>query len=197
MASIFDPKSPSDIATLIAQYPLAWLISGQFNAAPLPLLAETDETGQINSLLGHCGRRNLLVADLQRDARALILFQGPSGYISPQLLDDRNWGPTWNYASVQFLVDVTFVEDETRQAVEKLVAHCESGADAAWNVGELGARYHDMLGHIIAFRAKVISQKAVFKLGQDEKPAALAQIIHGLPDRTLADWMEDQNSLMR
>ena len=87
MAGRFEPRRADDPARLIAAYPLGWLVSGNFNASPLPLLAETGADGAVVSLFGHCARSNPLVADFRADPKGLILFNGPklegAGYQRP------------------------------------------------------------------------------------------------------------------
>lgn len=189
MAATFEPAHADDPARLIAAYPLAWLISGQFNASPLPLLAETDGEGAVVSLFGHCARSNPLVADFRTDPKGLVLFTGPHGYVSPSLLSKPDWAPTWNYAVLRYRVEVDLVEGETRDAIERLVGAMEGGN---WSTERVGPRYETMLTHIIAFRAYVRAAEPVFKLGQDESAAGFAEIAQGHPDRVLAAWMEGQ-----
>ncbi|MCB2061268.1 MAG: FMN-binding negative transcriptional regulator [Novosphingobium sp.] len=186
----FDQCPPEDIATLVETYPLAWIVTREFNATLLPLLAEPAEDGMIASLLGHCGRRNLIVPDLQANSNALILFQGPAGYISPQLVSEPNWGPTWNYAAVRFTVEIEFVEEETPEAVDRLLDHMEGSGGDRWNPALLKDRYDGMIAQIIAFRAHVRDVSPTFKLGQDEPRPIFREIVAGLDDRRLAEWME-------
>jgi transcriptional regulator len=122
---LFDPRDADDVRQLIAEYPLAWLISGDFNASPLPLIAETDDSGAVVALFGHCALRNPLVAGFRANPRGLILFNGPSGYVPTKLLSKPDWAPTWNYAVLRFTVEVEFVGEETRDAIEQLVAKME------------------------------------------------------------------------
>ena len=190
MTGLYEPREPADIGRLIAGYPLAWLISGRFHASPLPLIAETDTSGAVVALFGHCALRNPLVDDFRADQRGLILFNGPSGYVPTQLLSKPDWAPTWNYAVLRFTVEVEFVESETRKAIERLVAKMEGDA---WSTASLGARYEPMLDQIIAFRAHVRSVEHSFKLGQDESAEGFAEIVSGHADRTLAAWMEGQD----
>jgi len=189
MTAPFEPRSAGDVVRLIADHPLAWLVSRAFHSSPLPLIVETDDSGAIVALFGHCGRRNPLVTDLRADPRGLVLFNGPQGYISPELLSKPDWAPTWNYAVLRFIVDVEFVEDETRDAVERLVFAMEGDR---WSTDRVGPRYEAMLDQIIAFRAHVVSAEHSFKLGQDESAAGLVEIVAGHRDRTLAAWMEEQ-----
>lgn len=190
MTNLYDPRDAADIARLIAEYPLAWVISGDFHASPLPLIAETDDSGNVAALFGHCALRNALVADFRANPRGLILFNGPADYVPTSLLSKPDWAPTWNFAVLRFTVEVEFVAGETRDAIEQLVAKMEDGA---WSTASLGPRYDKMLDQIIAFRAHVRSAEHSFKLGQDESAQGFAEIVAGHRDRTLAKWMEGQN----
>ena len=189
MTALYEPRDAADVRQLIADYPLAWLVSRDFHASPLPLIAETDANGAVTALFGHCARRNPLVGDFRADPRGLILFNGPEAYVPTTLLSKPDWAPTWNYAVLRFTVEIEFVEGETKDAIERLVARME---DSAWSTTSLGARYEKMLDQIIAFRAHVRSAEHSFKLGQDESAEGFAEIVAAHSDRTLAQWMEGQ-----
>jgi transcriptional regulator len=53
----------------------------------------------------------------------------------------------------------------------------------------MGARYEQLKERIIAFRAVVRETHARFKLGQDENDQTFGEIVDGLQDRELAEWM--------
>ena len=200
-ADIFAPKSDEQVLRLVLGNPLAWVVAldgGGFRATPLPLRPRVGGDGRIEALEGHMGRSNPLCAALQHDARALILFSGPQGYISPSWVGNRTWAPTWNYTVVQFLTTVAFIE-----APERLDAHLhdlaevmERGRPNAWHPSEMGARYETLRRLIVPFEAKVVEQRARFKLGQDERDSIYADITAGL-ERTGADellaWMRELN----
>lgn len=188
----FIPRHDSDIKRLVDAYPLAWVISRQFSCAPLPLIAETDADNQIVSFLGHCGRRNHLVADLRNDNRALALFNGPSDYISPDLVSRSDWAPTWNYAVVRFEMNIEFVEDETQSALDRLLEHMAGKDEPAWSRDALGDRYDAMLARIIGFRGYVTKTIPSFKLGQDEGAKELHEILERHPNDDLKKWMHSQ-----
>jgi transcriptional regulator len=188
----FTPRAPGDVLGLLAAHPLAWVVSRAFQATPLPLLAEPDARGSVVSLLGHFARRNPQVAALEADPEALILFQGPQGYISPRLVSNPTWGPTWNYAVVRFEVTITFVPEETDAAVRRLAAHLEHARTNPWHVDEMQSRYPELLRHIIAFRARVRAMRTTFKLGQDENDTTFKEIVTGLGNSELAALMSGQ-----
>jgi transcriptional regulator len=192
MPDLFAPKTPEDVARLIAQYPLAWVIGADFKATPLPLMAETDSSGSVTALIGHFARRNPQVPALQGNPHALVLFQGPQGYISPRLVSKPAWGPTWNYAVARFEVRVEFIGEEMDQHILAMAAHLESHRADPWVPSEMGPRYADLRRYIIGFRAHVQAAHFTFKLGQDEDAATFAEITRGLGGNPLAQWMLNQ-----
>ncbi|MBB3032422.1 FMN-binding negative transcriptional regulator [Alteriqipengyuania lutimaris] len=189
--SAHSPDMLERVARLVGEYPLAWVVSRQFNASPLPLLAECNRQREIISLFGHCARHNPLCEDFAQDASGLVLFNGPEGYVSPRHVGETDWGPTWNYAVLRFRVEIEFQPEETGASVERLLGHLEGRTEARWTTAELGARYERMLDRIIAFRAHVRDCTPAFKLGQDEKKDVFAQIVTNHPDRQLAQWMRE------
>jgi transcriptional regulator len=171
------------------------VVSRDFDATPLPLLAECDGQGRLVSLFGHYARRNPQVAMFEADPHALILFTGPQGYVSPSLVSNPVWGATWNYATLRIVAEIAFVPSETDTALRQLAAHLEPRG--GWQVDAMGDRYDRMIHEIVAFRATVSACEAVFKLGQDEADGTLAEIIAGHPNRDLARAMCDQSDRAR
>ena len=189
----FEPKDRSDVARLVDSYPLCWVLSGEGAdryATPLPLLAETRDDGSVAALFGHIARSNPQRKALEEDPRATILCMGPQGYVSPALVSNRTWGPTWNYAVCRFETVVEFVPEETESAVWRLAARLEGTAPESWTPERMGERVPELLKRIVAFRAEVLETHARFKLGQDETDLTFDEIVEGHPDRVLADWMK-------
>lgn len=194
MATIFERYGAGDIRHLIEQYPLAWVTTPDGEEASLlPLVGVYDAEGALTELIGHFGKANPLGAALARDPRAVILFKGPDAYVSPAHAGRRDWGPTWNYAQLRVWAEVTVDDALTAPAVDLLVAQVERGRAQPWRATELGPRYDQLIGHIIGFRARVTRTRAVFKLGQDERPDTLRQILDSLPDVDLVEWMRRFN----
>lgn len=190
---LFRPKDPSEVTRLLQAYPLCWIVSGSADdrhATPLPLLPENSANGDVQSLLGHISCSNPQQKALETDPRATILCMGPQGYISPRLVSNPTWGPTWNYAVCRFETEVRFVPDETDLALAQLAAALEGVAPDSWTPQRMGDRYDELKPRIIAFRANVLETHARFKLGQDESDIVFGEIIDGLENRPLADWMK-------
>jgi transcriptional regulator len=196
LLSPFEQYTSRDVIDLINEYPLAWLCPTHADgtlATLLPLLPETDADGKLVSLLGHMSRRNPLHAALASDPAALVLFTGPQAYVSPARVSEPNWGPTWNYAQARIRTSVQFLPDAGGEALQSLLATMEAVEPTGWTTDRLGARYEPMERAIIAFRAQVVQCEAKFKLGQDERPERLQEILTRHPDQALVRWMRRFN----
>lgn len=192
MTDVFERFEDADVRDLIAEYPLAWLLGpggAAAEAAQLPLLGEFAETGALQSLLGHVPRRHPLVPALEAKPKALVLFQGPQSYISPDQAGVLNWAPTWNFAQLSIEVEVEFLPGETGAALASLVDVMEAGRPAPWSPAELGERYALLEQRVVAFRAHVKALVGRFKLGQDERVEVRESIIASLGTSPLASWM--------
>jgi transcriptional regulator len=139
-------------------------------------------------------RRNPLMAALEAQPRATILFTGPQAYVSPACVSDPAWAPTWNYAQVRIEAEVGFRPEASGEALARLVAAMEAAAGSGWTIAQMGARYEPMEQAIIAFEAKVLSVHGRFKLGQDERPERLREILDRHPDANLVRWMRRMNA---
>jgi transcriptional regulator len=195
--SWFADYDANDVADLIAEFPLAWVTAADGaaeHAALLPLVARLDDAGQVVRLIGHMMRRNPLWPALVADPRALILFQGPNGYVSPNAVGDRRWIPTWNFAQVRLEAEITFEPEGIDSALAALVDVAETGQDNPWTIDEAGTRYGQLSPLVIAFSARPTKVTAAFKLAQDEKPEVLRAILDNTSDEALARWTRRFNA---
>lgn len=198
----FQPPSEAEVVRLIRENPLAWVVSSggvEPGATLLPLRPVETAEGGLAKLLGHFARGNPQVEALKRDPKAQVLFLGPQGYISPSWMQDRTRAPTWNYASLRLSVEIEFLEDDAQldAIMQDLVGAMEEGRPNAWRIEEMGARYRRLASGVIAFQMTILSRRAKFKLGQDEPPDVLADILRGVEaggDRELLDWMQRFNA---
>jgi len=193
----FAARNGEDIVRLVRENPLAWVVSGSgadVRATPLPIRPRLVADGGLDQLLGHFSRTNPQLDGLRRDPRAMILFMGPHGYVSPSWMSDRAQAPTWNYATAQFQVELELVEDGEgiECLLRDLIDAMEEGRPGAWRMEELGKRYEGLSRGIVGFRARILDVQAVFKLGQDERDDTFADIMTGLEATgatALGAWM--------
>ena len=185
----------ADIAALIADYPLAWVLPRCADAGQphlLPLLARTDAEGRVTTLIGHMGRRNPLVAAFETSPEAWILFAGPQGYVSNGHVTNPCWAPTWNYGQVRIEARIA-LEPAGGDAALLALVEAMDAEGTGWRPADVGPRYRAMEQAIIAFRADVTRIEPRFKLGQDENIATLREILDRHPDPALVRWMRRIN----
>jgi transcriptional regulator len=193
----YAPPDEAEVTGLIREYPLAWVVTshdGDFGATLLPLRPFHDAEGRLTELHGHFARSNSQVELVRRNPRALMLFLGPHGYISPSWLTDRTMAPTWNYASAQFVVDIEFIEDGPRMEtlMRDLAVSVEAGRERAWSIEDMGTRYQRLIRGVIGFHARIREARVKFKLGQDERDDNYAEImkaLSGSESAELREWM--------
>ena len=183
------------ITQLIGEYPLA-AVSGLSTAdgmpVHLPLILET--SGQSSDLsharlIGHMARRNVVTTSLAGPVAVEAMFSGPQGYVSPEVVGERGWIPTWNYARVWARGALRFSEDLTGPSLEMLVDVMEEARVKPWQISESGPRVEALKKHIIGFEITNLTFCPSFKLGQGETPAVFDKIVSCHPDRNLARWM--------
>lgn len=192
-------KLPSEAAVteLLLKHPFVWVVSSDaedYRATSVPVTVVLDDAGHVCRFTGHFARANEHVKLLRRQPRALMLFQGTNGYVSPSWLSDRTQAPTWYYVNAQFTVDIEFLEDaaELADAMGELVTQLEAGREHAWQLHEMGERYAGLARGIIGFRATIRSRRVKFKLGQDERKDIYPMIFEAVSSRheELARLME-------
>lgn len=196
----YAPKTPADIAALVTAYPFAWIVSGHegFGATLLPIRPRFDDEGRLVALIGHFARSNPQLDRLRAHSRALLLFMGPHGYISPSWLTDRTQAATWNYASVAFECDITLIDDAAgiEDLLRDLIDTMEGGRANAWSLDDMGERAARLSKGVVGFRADIIEVQAAFKLGQDEGDQEYAEMLAALDrdgETELAAIMRAQN----
>ena len=188
MSGQFD-GSADEVAALIAEMPLCWIVP---HAAPeaallMPVVLERDGAGQVASLLGHLPLRAPATTALAREDAASFLFLGANAYVSPAAAGRTDWGPTWNFASARITGRIVLGEALTDPALDALVERVE-GPDG-WTSASLGPRYAELAGRIIGFRAAIDRVAPRFKLAQDETPAVRASILAAFAGTPVGRWM--------
>ncbi|MEX6634540.1 FMN-binding negative transcriptional regulator [Hyphococcus lacteus] len=197
MPSIFENFNKQDVSDLIAEYPLARvqpLPDRNQTSSLLPLLAEFDAEGAVESLVGHMARTNPLVGELSTRPNVTTFFQGPQSYISPSWVRKPDWAPTWNYVHLTVGGQIKFDALTIDDALERLVKVQESGRQNPWNITKMGERYRGLAAMVIPFRISVDKIHGKFKLGQDESPEIFSDIIEHLPSDDMARWMRRFNN---
>ncbi len=185
------------LVEVMCAHSFALLISAAANGEPfathLPLIVR-EEDDQV-MIEGHVARGNPHSHYLEKNPRALIVFNGPHAYVSPSLYEDKESVPTWNYIAVHAYGHVTLVhgEAEKHAAQTRMIAAMDPAYQSQFD--RLSAKYlQGMINGIVAFEFTVERLEAKFKLSQnrsmdDRRNVASALAAGGGEQRALASWM--------
>jgi transcriptional regulator len=174
---------------LIREHPLGALVTlapTGLDANHIPLEIDP-EPSPFGTLRGHIARANPLWRELSREVDALVIFQGPGGYISPGWYPTKGETgkvvPTWNYAVVHAHGPVRVVDDRAwlRDFVTRLTARHEAGRQEPWHVTDAPASYIDqMLGAIIGLEIPISRLAGKWKMSQNRPAQDRAGVVDGL-----------------
>ena len=189
---------------LIARHPLATIVANDgagLVADHVPLLHEAVADGP-GRLVGHVARANpLWQAPPEREH--LIVFQGPSAYVSPNWYATKHDGgrvvPTWNYAVVHVHATLTVIEAPERilPILEKLTDTHESGLATPWRAADAPADFTQrLLGSIVGIELAITRMQGKWKVSQNQPASNREGVAAGL-DTLGSDASQVMASLVR
>jgi transcriptional regulator len=154
------------------------------------------QQGKLGTLQFHLARANGHWNELASGARALAIFQGPHGYISPKWYKNPLSVPTWNYVAVHATGTPRMLSDaQLTEHLHALVAAYEPG-EGGWSTDALPPDFFDKLQRaVVGFEMEIADIYGKWKLGQNRSREDREGAIEGLrasnsPEAlTLADWM--------
>jgi transcriptional regulator len=139
------------------------------------------------TLRGHIARANPLWRAFSRDVETLVIFRGPSEYVSPSWYpskrDTAKVVPTWLYAVVHAHGPLRIIDDQTwlRGFVETLTNRHEAGRNEPWKVTDAPADFVDkMLGAIVGIEIPVTRLIGKWKVNQNRSAKDRAGTVEGL-----------------
>jgi transcriptional regulator len=183
---------------LMRARPFAALVSSGsagLYASHLPTVLKDD--GPNGVIECHLARVNPHWKDLAEGNEALMIFQGPEGYITPNWYPskarDGKAVPTWNFAVVHAYgrPEVVNEEDWLRRHVTELTAQQERGEAKPWAPSDAPPSYIDvMLRGIVGFRFAITRLEGKWKMSQNREMKDQAGVVKGLGLRGSEDDLE-------
>jgi transcriptional regulator len=174
---------------LIRAQPLGLLVSmgpNGLEANSIPFLIDATAS-KLGTLRAHMARANGQWRSLDGSNEALVIFQGPDRYISPNwYATKRETGkvvPTWNYVMVQARGRPRAIEDPTwlRAQIEELTQTHEGRRPAPWSVGDAPADFVAMqIKAIVGVEMEIVSIEGKWKASQNRPAADREGVIAGL-----------------
>ena len=186
--SQFVENRPEVLRSLVQAHPLGTLVTvgpDGLRADHIPFLIEDD--GDRAILRAHVARANPLWRDIAADTQALVIFQGPSRYITPSwYATKRETGkvvPTYNYMVVHAHGTLRAVDDPAwvRSLVGRLTDHFESGRSAPWAVSDAPDEFvTQQLRAVVGIELPVTRLEGKWKVSQNRPAADRAGVVEGL-----------------
>jgi transcriptional regulator len=185
--SYFKEKDKQTILDFIEENPFAFVtgsyLSGQQVATQIPILLE-ERNGEL-FLQGHIMRNTDHYKAFVENPNALIVFTGPSCYVSASWYSNPQIGSTWNYMSVHVSGQVNFMTNEALIAfMRKLTLKFEKGNTQSLTFYDnLPEQFlSKMMPAIAGFEIKVEKLENVFKLSQNRDEKSYNNIISKLQE---------------
>ena len=187
-----------EMHALMRARPLATLVSAGslgLYATHLPTVLRGD--GPYGVIECHLARANPHWKDLAEGNEALMIFQGPEGYITPNWYpskaDHGKVVPTWNYAVVHAYGRPEVMKDENwlRRHVTELTAQQETNEVKPWAPSDAPASFIEvMLRGIIGFRFAFTRLEGKWKMSQNRQATDRNGVVRGLETRGQGDDFE-------
>ncbi len=184
----FQLNDPVEIRRVLTAYPLASFATNGPDGphvSHLPLIVRDEENGLV--LYGHFARANPHWKELGGSVRAVAVFRGPQGYVSPNWYATKQETgkvvPTWNYIAVHArgIPQILTEMDHSHEAVDLLTDAMEQPRDDPWKVADAPESYTaSMLRGIVAFRMVVDRLEATAKLSQNKNAADFEGVTEAL-----------------
>lgn len=193
---LFKEERPEVVLRLMRAARLCLLVSNGTGGVPdishLPL--QTDG----KRVVGHLARANPHWKALREAGRAIAVFPGPDGYISPNSYPSKaehhRVVPTWNYEAVHAEGPIEIVEDagRLREIVAALTDQHEARSARPWSVDDAPAEFiASQLKGIVGVVLTIETLTGKRKLSQNRNEADREGAITGLgaEDAALAQAM--------
>ena len=185
--SYFKEKDQNAILELIEKNPFAF-VTGSFQsgaqvATQIPILLE-ERDGEL-FFQGHIMRNTDHHKAFIENPNALLVFTGPSCYVSASWYTNPHIGSTWNYMSVHVAGQVKFMtSDELVGFMRKLTLKFEAGnAQSLTFFDNLPEKFlSQMMPAIVGFEIKADKLENVFKLSQNRDEKSYLTIISKLEE---------------
>jgi len=186
--SYFKEKDQQAILDFLEEYPFAFMTgsfaTGEQVATQIPILVEK-RNGELY-FQGHIMRNTDHHKAFIENPNALLVFTGPSCYVSASWYSNPQIGSTWNYMSVHVRGQVNFMsDDELVKFMRKLTLKFEQGnTESKTFYDNLPDRFlSKMMPAIAGFEIKADKLENVFKLSQNRDEKSYLNIISKLMEQ--------------
>jgi len=180
--SYFKEKDKEIILNFLEEHPFAFITGSFANghqvATQIPILFE-ERDGEL-FLQGHIMRNTDHHKAFIENPNALIVFNGPSAYVSASWYSNPQIGSTWNYMCVHVYGQMEIMSDEALVAfMKKFTLKFEGGNTESQTIYDNlpDSFLSKMMPAIVGFEIKADKLDNVFKLSQNRDEKSYLNII--------------------
>jgi transcriptional regulator len=185
----FEESRADVLHELISQRTFGTLVTfgpAGIEANHLPFVLDAAQ-GPCGTLQCHVARANALWREADPGTEALVIFQGPDAYVSPNWYpgkqETQRAVPTWNYMVVHAYGALQVIQDHAwlRSHLEQLTRRHESGRNPAWQLSDAPADYLlRMINGVVGIEIPLTRLLGKYKLSQNRSAADRAGVAEGL-----------------
>jgi transcriptional regulator len=176
----FDVGDVAVAREIVRAHPFATIVTGDLRATHKPCLVEEEAQDDGLVVLGHVARPDPVSKVL--DGPALLVFQGPHGYVSASWYESDRTIPTWNHVTLHVRGTPEVLPDPM-PVLRRTVEHFEAAVPEPWSLDHMGAQAREMADRVVAFRLRAESWHAERKLSQDKPRPERERVVAGLRAR--------------
>lgn len=198
IANTFKQDDQLQLQAIMVKYPFASLVSyseSGLEVNHLPLYLDTSHDKAV--LQGHIAKANPLWKNLKPDSEALVVFQGPNAYISPNFYPTKKQNgravPTWNYVAVHVKGEIQMRFDNAFKLnmLHNLTFQQEQKQPKPWSIYDAPPEYIErMLPAIIGIEIQITSMQGQWKLSQNQPEINKQGVAAGLSKSQRNDVLE-------
>ena len=155
-------------------------------ATQVPILLKIENDTIIIS--GHMMRKQDHTNAFENNNKALVIFSGPSAFVSANWYTTKNMGSTWNYQSVQAKGKLEIKDEKhLKNLLTELTLHFEKDPNSPTQVKNLSPEYMEQnMKAIVSFEILVDDLQHVFKLSQNRDDVSYENIKNELSNGNAA-----------
>jgi transcriptional regulator len=188
---------PEALHAFMDAHPFAMLVTASVDglfATHLPLVLDRTR-GPHGTLVGHVARANPHHRQTLAIPEALVVFSGPSAYITPTWYPAKaehgKVVPTWNYVAVHAYGTLRFRDGDReflRAHLEALTNRHESDRVKPWAVSDAPEEFIAQLERaVVGFELPIARMEGKWKMSQNRSAADIDGVVRGLAGSDGAD----------
>ncbi|MBW8482187.1 FMN-binding negative transcriptional regulator [Actinomadura parmotrematis] len=145
----------------------------------LPVVLDPDDPHGL-TVLGHLNRADPLAQRLG-DHDAVLIVQGPDGYVPATFYEAGPYTPTWDFVVAHLYGRPEILgPDDTYRLLSLTVDHFEAGRPDPWRLSSVAGYAHRLLPGVLGFRMRPSRVAGKAKLSQDKPREVVDRVVRAL-----------------